>query len=67
MTVLGRPRKIRFKMRDLSESKGNCWVNACSETLFGSLKVARLRNRHFKTRREAKNETVDWLLRCNPL
>jgi putative transposase len=42
--------------------KGNCWDNACSETLFGSLKVERLHGQRFKTRREAKDETVAWLL-----
>ena len=45
--------------------KGNCWDNACSETLFGSLKVERLHGKRFKTRREAKDETIDWLLWYN--
>jgi putative transposase len=39
--------------------KGNCWDNACSETLFGSLKVERLHGQRFKTRREAKDEAID--------
>ncbi len=39
--------------------------NACSETLFGSLKVERLHGQRFKTRREAKDETVAWLLWYN--
>ena len=34
--------------------RGNCWDNACSETLFGSLKVERLYGQKFKTRREAR-------------
>ena len=34
--------------------KGNCWDNACSETLFGSLKVERLHGEHFETIRAAK-------------
>jgi transposase InsO family protein len=42
--------------------KGNCSDNACSETLFGSLKVERLHGQRFKTRREAKDEAIDWLL-----
>ena len=42
--------------------KGNCWNNACSETLFGSLKVERLHGQHFDTIRQAKDETVAWLL-----
>jgi transposase InsO family protein len=45
--------------------KGNCWDNACSETLFGSLKVERLHGRRFKTRREAKDNVVNWLLWYN--
>ena len=36
--------------------KGNCWDNACSETLFGSLKVERLHDLHFETLRQAKDE-----------
>lgn len=45
--------------------RGNCWDNACSETLSGSLKVERLYGQKFKTRREAKDETIAWLLRYN--
>ncbi len=45
--------------------RGNCWDNACSESLFGSLKVERLHGEHFITRRHAKDETLDWLLRYN--
>ena len=45
--------------------KGNCWDNACSETLFGSLKVERLHGQRFKTRRQAKDEIIDWLLWYN--
>ena len=45
--------------------RGNCWVNACSETLFGSLKVERLHGRRFTTRRVAKDETIDWMLWYN--
>ena len=41
--------------------KGNCWDNACSETLFGSLKVERLHGQHFETRRQGKDEALDWL------
>jgi transposase InsO family protein len=41
--------------------KGNCWDNACSETLFGSLKVERLHGQHFETRCQAKQEALDWL------
>ena len=45
--------------------KGNCWDNACSETLFGSLKVERLHGERFATIREAKDETISWLLWYN--
>jgi transposase InsO family protein len=45
--------------------KGNCWDNACSETLFGSLKVERLHGQRFQTIREAKDETIEWLLWYN--
>ena len=38
--------------------KGNCWDNACGETLFGSLKVERLHGQRFETRRQAKDETI---------
>jgi transposase InsO family protein len=45
--------------------KGNCWDNACSEALFGSLKVERLYGRHFETRRQAKDEILQWLFWYN--
>ena len=45
--------------------RGNCWDNACSETLFGSLKVERLHGQRFHTRRQAKDETIAWLLWYN--
>jgi transposase InsO family protein len=45
--------------------KGNCWDNACSETLFGRLKVERLHGQRFETIRQAKDETIAWLLWYN--
>lgn len=45
--------------------RGSCWDNACSETLFGSLKVERLHGEHFGTIRQAKDETIAWLLWYN--
>ena len=45
--------------------RGNCWDNACSETLFGSLKVERLHGQRFKTRGQARDETIAWLLWYN--
>ena len=44
---------------------GNCWDNACAETLFGSLKVERLHGERFRTIRAAKDETIAWLLWYN--
>jgi transposase InsO family protein len=45
--------------------KGNCWDNAPTETLFGSLKVERLHGQRFVTIRQAKDEAVAWLLWYN--
>jgi putative transposase len=45
--------------------RGDCWDNACSETLFASLKVERLHGQRFQTIRQAKDETLDWLLWYN--
>lgn len=45
--------------------RGDCWDNACSETLFGSLKVERLHGERFQTRRQAMDTVVDWLLWYN--
>jgi len=47
--------------------KGDCWDNACSETLFGSLKVERLHGQRFRTIREAKDDALAWLLWYNQL
>ena len=41
--------------------KGDCWDNAVTETLFGSLKVERLHGMRLPTRRSAKVEAMDWL------
>jgi hypothetical protein len=45
--------------------KGNCWDNACCETLFGSLKVERLNGQRFENIRQAKDEIIAWLLWYN--
>jgi len=45
--------------------KGNCWDNAPSEALFASLKVERLHGQRFETIRQAKDETLAWLLWYN--
>lgn len=48
-------------MRSSMSRKGNCWDNAPTESLWGSLKVGRLHGRRFETRRDAMDEIVDWL------
>lgn len=50
-----------YGMRSSMSRKGNCWDNAVTESLWGSLKVARLHGRRFETRREAMDEVIDWL------
>jgi transposase InsO family protein len=42
---------IEYGITSSMSRKGNCWDNACSETLFGSLKVGRLHGQRFETRR----------------
>ena len=50
-----------YGMRSSMSRKGNCWDNAPSESLWGSLKVGRLHGKRFATRREAMDEIIDWL------
>ena len=50
-----------FGMRGSMSRKGDCWDNAVTETLFGSLKVERLHGMRFEIRRQAKDEVIDWL------
>ena len=50
-----------YRMCSSMSRKGNCWDNAVTESLWGSLKVARLHGRRFETRREAMDEVIDWL------
>jgi len=45
--------------------KGDCWDNAPSEALFASLKVERIHGQRFETIRQAKDETLAWLLWYN--
>lgn len=54
-----------YGIKSSMSRKGNCWDNACSETLFGSLKVERLHGQRFKSRRHARDETIAWLLWYN--
>ena len=50
-----------YKMLSSMSRKGDCWDNAPTESLWGHLKVARLRGRRFATRRAAMDEVMDWL------
>jgi transposase InsO family protein len=55
----------QYGIRASMSRKGNCWDNAPTETLFGSMKVERLYGQHFSTIRQAKDETLAWLLWYN--
>jgi len=50
-----------FNMKASMSRKGDCWDNAVTETLFGSLKVERLHGMRFDTRRAAQDEVIDWI------
>lgn len=50
-----------YGMRCSMSRKGNCWDNSPTESLWGSLKQARIHGRRFATRREAMDEVLDWL------
>lgn len=54
-----------FGMTGSMSRQGDCWDNAVSETLFGSLKVERLHGMRLATRRQAKDEVMDWLIFYN--
>jgi transposase InsO family protein len=45
--------------------RANCWDNAVTETLFGSLKVERLHGQTFISVRAAKDAVIDWILWYN--
>jgi len=50
-----------YGMRSSMSRKGDCWDNAPTESLWGSLKRARLHGKRFTTRRQAIDEVMDWL------
>ncbi len=63
-----------FGMKGSMSRKGDCWeraiegaigpspmASAVTETLFGSLKVERLHDMAFTTRRQAKDEVMNWI------
>jgi putative transposase len=45
----------------LGTHQGQRSYHAVTETLFGSLKVERLHGMRFQTRRQVKDEIIDWL------
>ena len=55
----------RHGIRAWMSRRGNCWDNAVTETLFGSLKVERLHGERFLTLRQAKDAVLAWLLWYN--
>lgn len=50
-----------YGMRSSMSRKADCWDNAPTESLWGSLKRARLHGRRFETRQAAQWEVMDWL------
>ena len=51
----------QYGMQSSMSRRGNCWDNAPTESLWGSLKVGRLHGMRFETRRQAMDEVIDWL------
>jgi transposase InsO family protein len=47
-----------YRMASSMSRKGNCWDNAPTESLWGSLKVGRLYGKRFATHREAMDEVT---------
>lgn len=50
-----------YGMRSSMSRKADCWDNAPTESLWGSLKRARVHGRRFETRHAAQSEVMDWL------
>jgi putative transposase len=50
-----------YGMQSSMSRRRNCWDNAPTESLWGSLKVGRLHGMRFETRRRAMDEVIDWL------
>ena len=48
-------------MKGSMSRRADCWDNAVTETLFGSLNMERLHGMRFPTSRQAKDETMDWM------
>ena len=50
-----------YGMRCSMSRKGDCWDNAPTESLWGSLKVGRLHGLRFATQRAAMDEVIGWM------
>ena len=50
-----------YGMRSSMSRKADCWDNAPTESLWGSLKRARVHGKRFATRQQAQAEVMDWL------
>ena len=50
-----------YGMRSSMSRKADCWDNAPTESLWGSLKRARIHGKRFATRQAAQSEVMDWL------
>src|SRR5437879_849610 len=50
-----------YDVRSSMSRKGDGWDNAPTESLWGSLKVARVHGVRFATRRAAMDEAIDWM------
>ncbi|CAB3806013.1 IS3 family transposase ISBxe2 [Paraburkholderia ultramafica] len=48
-------------MRSSMSRGGDCGGRGSTESLYGSLKVVGIHERHFATRRSAMDEVIDWL------
>jgi hypothetical protein len=71
LTEAGVTRAMRAEQMEIAPGcernrRGNGWDDACGETRFGSLKVERPRRQCFITRRQTKDETLDWPGTINP-
>jgi transposase InsO family protein len=56
-----------FGMTASMSRKGNCWDNAPTERFFRSLKSERLTACRFLTRKDAKNEILDYITYYNSI
>jgi len=54
-----------YGLQSSMSRKGNCWDNALTESLWGSLKLGRLYGMRFETQRQAMDEVIDWLTYYN--